>query len=104
MLCPTIIRTWPDTTKPRCAVLVDTSRSMMLEDAYPPDVQTWMTKHLPAADLAATKVKREAVARAVLAGGPGSWMAAVSGDFDLVGWRFAGKAENMALGEGAAGV
>jgi hypothetical protein len=101
-LNPTIIRTWPDDNKPRCVVLADASRSMSLDDAYPPDLQAWLAKRLPAADTAGPKIKREAVERAVLGGGPESWITAISGDFDVVGWRFAGKGENLAVGEGAA--
>lgn len=100
-LGPTIIHKWPDTTKPRCAVLVDASRSMMLDDAYPPEVQPWLAKHLPMTDGSGGKVKRGAIEQAVLDAGPESWVSAVSGDFDLVGWRFAGKGENMVVGGGA---
>jgi hypothetical protein len=101
-LCPTVIRTWPDTAKPRCAVLVDGSRSMMTEDAYDADTVAWLSKRLPAAETAGGKVRRDAIARALTSGGPTGWMATVAPDFDLVGWRFAGTTESLALGEGAA--
>jgi von Willebrand factor type A domain len=52
-LAPTLVRSWPDTSKPRCAVLVDGSRSMMIEDAYSGDAAAWMAKHLAASGAAA---------------------------------------------------
>jgi hypothetical protein len=101
-LCPTLVRTTPDPSKPRCAILVDGSRSMRLDDAYPPDVTEWLTKNVAPAEAGGGKFNRESIAARIVSGGPEGWLAAVSKDFDIVGLRFSKTAESLALGEGAA--
>ena len=90
-LSPTLVRSWPDPEKPRCAVLVDASRSMLLADAYSGETGAWLAKRLPpAATSADGKVTREAIARLLLAGGADDWLAAVASEFDISAWRFSG--------------
>jgi len=103
-LSPTLVRSWPDPEKPRCAILVDASRSMLLADAYSGATADWLAKRIPPAAVLADgptppkqprlrrldKVTREAVARALLAGGADDWLAAIESEFDVSAWRFSG--------------
>jgi hypothetical protein len=124
VLSPTLIRTWPDPQKPRCAVLVDASRSMLLADDYTGETAAWLKQHLAAGENpagqetkpagqetkpagqetkpAGRQATREEIARALLAPGPTAWTTAIAREFDLGAWRFASAVEGLALGEGAA--
>ncbi|HUX15337.1 MAG TPA: hypothetical protein VMW52_02635 [Phycisphaerae bacterium] len=97
-LSPTLVRTWPDPAKPRCALVVDASRSMLFADTYTGETADWLAKHLPAQDAAAAgKVSREQVARALLSVGPDGWLAALRDRFDLEAWQFSANLSAMAL-------
>lgn len=100
VLSPTLIRTWPDPEKPRCAVLVDGSRSMLLADDYSGETAEWLAKRLPPGAIP-RRATREEIARALLSAGPGTLPAGLKEHFDLSAWRFATALEGMALGEGA---
>jgi len=90
-LSPTLVRSWPDPEKPRCAVLLDASRSMLLADAYSGATADWLAKRIPPSAVSADgKVTREAIARLLLSDGPDDWLAAVGSEFDVSAWRFSG--------------
>lgn len=98
-LSPKLIRTWPDPHKPRCALLVDGSRSMLLTDTYakpPLEGQTPKSKAESGGELS-----REAVARSLLNSGPDGWLARVREAFEVTAWRFAGALEALSLGPDA---
>jgi len=123
-LSPTLVRTWPDPAKPRCALVVDASRSMLFADTYTGETADWLAKHLPPRDAAgsprglpraangqrpasgaanplpeniAAPVSRDEVARALISVGTDGWLAAVRDRFDLEAWQFSVNLSAMAL-------
>jgi hypothetical protein len=97
-LSPTLVRTWPDPAKPRCALVVDASRSMLFTDIYTGETADWLAKHLPPREAAAAgKVSRDEVARALLSVGPDGWLAALRDRFDLEAWQFSANLSGMAI-------
>jgi len=128
VLSPTLIRTWPDPQRARCVVLVDGSRSMLLNDTYGPRTADWIRGHCPDApkgtgradahrtnpgakaprhaeapapnDPSGRRWRRDAVARALLVDQPGTWLAQLRARFDVSGFRFARELTGLALGEG----
>jgi len=102
-LDPTLIRSWPDPHKPRCVVLVDASRSMLLEDMAPGGGAEWVRPGEDGADAERRdKVSREDVVRFVLTESPQSWLARVKEGFEVAGYRFSSEVERLPLGQGAA--
>ena len=101
-LSPTLVRSWPDPEKPRCAVLVDASRSMLLADSYSGATAEWLAKRLPPSAASADgKVPREAVARLLLGAGADDWLAAIATEFDVSAWRFSTGLGGAAMGPDA---
>jgi len=101
-LSPKLIRTWPDPQKPLCAVLVDGSRSMLLEDTYGGETLKRLAprKGTPAPP-EPRELSRRDVVRMLLDPGPDGWLAKVRQSFDLAGWRFAEKLDALSLGPDA---
>ena len=104
VLGPKFIRTWPDPQKPRCAVLVDGSRSMLLTDAYSGEQESWLDERLTKEEKnqnptpeEANKVVREKVAQLLLDRSGNKWLAALQKDFEVSGWRFGTKMEGLLL-------
>ena len=98
-LGPTLIRTWADPQKPRCAVLVDGSRSMLLADDYSGAAADWVQRQTASG---AAQITRRDLVRLLLGGEADSWLAPVAEQFDVAAWRFASSAEAMAIGDAAA--
>jgi len=97
-LGPTLVRTWPDPAKPRCALLVDASRSMLFADTYAGQTADWLARRLPPQEAAADgKVRREEVARALLSAGADGWLAAIRDRFDVEAWQFSATVSALAL-------
>ncbi len=99
LLMPKVVRTWIDPRKPRCVVLVDGSRSMLLSDTYdklPAEIRN------PKSEVRnGTELSRQDVVRALLDRGPEGWLAKVREGFELSGWRFAGALDALPLGQDA---
>ncbi|MCX5656012.1 MAG: hypothetical protein NTY65_15350, partial [Planctomycetota bacterium] len=98
-LGPMLIRTWEDPEKPRCAVLLDGSRSMLLADDYSGAAADWLLRRTASGVPQAT---RRDVVRLLLGGGAEAWPAAVAKQFDVSAWRFATSLETMAIGDAEA--
>jgi len=73
-LSPRMVRTWPDPEPPRCLLLVDGSRSMLLTDVYDADVQRWLLERGASAPFA-----REGILK-ILLGAAAPEVAADGGD------------------------
>jgi len=106
VLSPKIIRIQPDPQKPRCALLVDASRSMQLEDDYSGDDAAWLLQHAPPSDDAGEEdtggtLPRDEVARRLLAYDPEGWLATVRREFHLAGRRFSTEQDDLPLGADA---
>jgi len=99
VLGPKIIHMWPDPMKPRCAVLADSSRSMLLTDTYMGEEKAWLDEHLPAKDgeKEPRRFSRERIARQLLDSGENGWLAALKKDFDVSAWRFDADLQGLAL-------
>jgi len=99
MLAPKLIRVWPDPQKPRCSVLADGSRSMLLADTYTGEEERWLKKHVKPedGDGEPEKFSREKIVRKLLDRGEADWLAALRKDFDVSGWRFASELQGLAL-------
>ena len=99
MLAPKLIRTWPDPQKPRCMVLADGSRSMLLADTYTGEEERWLKKHVKAEndDEERQKFSREKIVDKLVDRGEADWLATLRKDFDVSGWRFASELEGLAL-------
>lgn len=98
-LGPTLIRTWEDPEKPRCAVLLDGSRSMLLADDYSGAEADWLLRRTGSG---VTQATRRDVVRLLLEGGAEAWPAAVARQFDVSAWRFATSLEAVAIGDAEA--
>ena len=102
VLSPKLIRTWPDPQKPRCALLVDGSRSMLLADRYEGEAVTWLANRPNRAGTESdTNPTREEVVRSLLSVEPEGWVAAVGEKFDVVASRFASAVEGLSVSQGA---
>jgi len=104
LLGPKLIRVRPDPHKPRCALLADGSRSMLLTDTYTGEAARWLNERLPMrpgdhADTSADarELDRRDVVRLLLTTFDGGWLAALKKDFDVSGWRFAAGLDGLAL-------
>ena len=103
-LNPRVIRTWPDTRKPACGVLVDGSRSMRLDDEYAGDAAAWLADERGRPDTSPDRrVSREAVVRLLLKDGEDGWVAGLRTHFRVTGQRFASALEDLPLAAGAPG-
>ena len=102
LLNPTMIRQWQDRQKPRCVLLVDGSRSMLLSDTLPEETVRWLTRSGGRTEQpAGAQVTREDVARSLLAPGPQGLVGRLEKAFTLTGLRFASSIEHVPLGQGA---
>jgi len=101
LLSPKLIRTWPDPQLPRCVLLVDGSRSMLLSDTYRGVGGDWLAERTPGNPGASeSDPTREDVVRLLLADDPEGWRAQLARRFDLSAWRFADDLDGLPLGEG----
>lgn len=105
MLGPTLIRTRPDPQKPRCSVLVDASRSMLITDTYTGDQARWLNEHLkaeadkdgPDAPESTRTASRLEIVRMLLSGADNEWLKTLRKDFELSGRRFATEIQGQPL-------
>jgi len=117
VLGPKIVRTWLDPMKPRCAVLADGSRSILIADTYAGDEEEWLEDHvLPerddenpsgppkpaAAGRSKQKYSREKIVRRVLARDEDGWLVKLEKDLEVTGVRFSTELEGLPLDADAA--
>lgn len=100
LLSPKLVRTWPDPHKPRCLVLVDGSRSMLLADKYSGVLDVWLHQGQTAEESAAD-LTRESIVRRLLTKEAPTWLAPLSQRFDVSVARFSETLEGAGEADGA---
>jgi hypothetical protein len=103
LLDPRIVRRWEDPYKPNCAILTDTSRSMLLEDTYKNNAAKWVIGKLApnASGQNELTVSREKIIQAILSNPDTGIAKPISERFQLSGWQFAKDVESLALDKDA---
>jgi len=102
-LNPKLIRTWPDPHNPRCVILVDGSRSMLLADSYAGKTAQWLKKRGTGNPVAeGDLIPRDDLVRMLLAHAPGGWLELLDEEFTVSGSRFSSALAGLPLGAEAA--
>ena len=103
MLNPKLIRTRPDPEKPRCTLLVDSSRSMLIAEPCSDALAKLLPPRKQKTRLSSKDgmVSREEVVRALLGPTGGEWLTMLKGNFDVTAHRFDSKLAGLSL-DGAA--
>jgi len=106
LLNPRLVREWPDPKKPVLVLLADSSRSILLTDAYEGAEADWLRDQqvpvpspadLPAGRAGARIAARLDIARALLRQTPGSWLADAKRKFDIRPVHFSVKTGQFSL-------